>query len=287
MKTPLLLIALLTAILPGAARAEYATIDDLARAFNPQTCRGCHESVHDEWQKSFHAQSIVHSLGGLRNFIVFGLGQEWKKPVTRENLMRCMGCHAPMLREASEPLIRQVAELIVAAVDEKDTAKKSAAKDELAKLSVNCVICHHTMVAVEKNLRGAPAPGVYYGPRGVLTSDHPTERSAALASSVFCGQCHGVQTQPDGEIVMCNTLYGSYQDGYRGNGGTETCQDCHMRKEKRGHTFPGAYDVEMVREGIGFEVQAAAVKTTPGTWVPTAVVEVELTNRAGHRIPDG
>jgi len=192
-----------------------------------------------------------------------------------------------MLREASEPLIAHVAELIVAAVDEKDVAKKAAAKDELAKLSVNCVICHNTMVAVEKNLRGAPAPGVYYGLRGAPTPDHPTERAAALGTAAFCGQCHGVQTQPDGDTVMCNTLYGSYLDGFRGQGGSDTCQDCHMRRGKRGHTFPGAYDAAMVKEGIGIEVQASAVKMTPGTWVPAAVVAVELTNRAGHRIPDG
>lgn len=210
-----------------------------------------------------------------------------EKPVTREHLMRCMECHAPMLKDASEPLARKVADLIVAAVDEKDEARKTAAKSELAKLNVNCVVCHNTKVIIEKNLHGAPKPGVYYGPSGNPSPAHGTERSSVIGAAVFCGQCHGVHTPPDGDFIQCNTLYGSYQDAFRGMGGAETCQDCHMRKNNRGHKFPGAYDAGMVREGLGMNVQAMGIKLTPGKWTPTAYVAVDLVNSAGHRVPDG
>ena len=74
---------------PVSATAEYKTVDELARAYSVETCKSCHGKVHEEWQTSYHAQSIVHSLGGMRNFVVVGLGQEWKKPVTRDTLAPC------------------------------------------------------------------------------------------------------------------------------------------------------------------------------------------------------
>lgn len=271
----------------GAGAKEYKTVDALAKAYGSDACKGCHGKVHDEWSSSFHAQSIVHSLGGMRNYIVVGLGQEWKQPVSRAHLMRCMACHAPMLKDSTEDLAKEVAGLIVAAVDEKDDAKKAAAKAELAKLSVNCVVCHNTVVAVDKNLTGEPKAGVYYSPSGKASPAHGTESRPSMNTALFCGQCHGVHGPPDGDVVVCNTLYGSYQDGYRAKGGSETCQDCHMKAKGRGHRFPGAYEAAIVKDGIGLDFQASAIKLHPGKWVPSAVVNVGLINNAGHRIPDG
>lgn len=287
MKSLRFLSVLFFVVLPLAASAEFNTIDELAKAYGDEACKQCHGKIYDEWKSSYHSQSVIHSAGGIRNFIVVGLGKEWNKPVSREHLMRCMDCHAPYLKDASESLIKEVASLIVAAVDEKDEAKKRAAKKEIGRLNVGCIACHNVKVSVEKNLRGAPKPGVYYGTTGKTSPAHGTEKSAAISTALFCGQCHGMLGAPDGDLLVCNTLYGSYQDAYRGNGGAETCQDCHMRKADRGHSFPGAYQVEMVREGIGLDVQAAGIRLHPGKWVPTAVVNIALINKAGHRIPDG
>jgi hypothetical protein len=286
MKRSLILIFFL-AVFPLSASAEYSTLDDLAKAYSDTSCMTCHEKVHKEWKASFHAQSVVHSLEGLRNFLVHGVKEAWKQKPSKENLMRCMDCHAPQLKEASEALTAEVAGLIIAAVDDKDDAKRTAALKKLSGLNVSCIVCHNTKVSIEKNLKGAPRAGVYYGPSGKPTSAHATARSEAITSAVFCGQCHGIHTPPDGDFIQCNTLYGSYQDAYRGNGGMETCQDCHMRAKGRGHSFPGAYDTAMVKDGIGIDVQATGFRLTPGTWTPAAVVNVGLTNMAGHRIPDG
>ncbi|MFN3395385.1 MAG: multiheme c-type cytochrome (seleno)protein ExtKL [Thermodesulfovibrionales bacterium] len=269
--------------LPVIAFAEFNTIDDLAKAYSDEACKSCHGKVHDEWKSSLHAQSVVHSLGGIRNFIVAGLGKEWNKPVSKEHLMRCMDCHAPQLKDASESLIKHVADLIVTAVDKKD----ESAKKELAKLNVNCVVCHNTKVSIEKNLRGAPEKGVYHGPTGKASPAHRTVKSNVITSAVFCGQCHRIHTSPDGDTIVCNTLYGSYQDAYRANGGTETCQDCHMKKENRGHTFPGAYQEAILKDGLAVDANIAGIRLHPGKWIPTAIVNVGLTNKAGHRIPDG
>ena len=282
-----MVFALLLIALPVSAGAEYKTIDDLAKAYSDASCKGCHAKVYDDWRSSFHSQSIVHSLGGIKNFITVGLAQEWKQPVSKAHLMRCMACHAPMLKDATEGLAKEVADLIVTAAEDKSESKKAAAKEELAKLSVNCIVCHNTMVGIEKNLIGGPKPGVYYSPAGRRSPAHKTDSSPVLATALFCGQCHGIHTPPDGDTINCNTLYGSYQDAYRGNGGSETCQDCHMKAKNRGHKFPGAYETEIVRDGIGIDVQASGIRLHPGKWIPTAVVNVGLINRAGHRIPDG
>lgn len=273
--------------LPLIASAEYKSLNELAKAYSDETCKTCHAKVYDEWKTSYHAQSVVHSMGGIRNFIVVGLGKEWNKPVTKEQMMRCMDCHAPILKDASESVVKEVAGLIVAAVDDKDDAKKAAAKKELAKLNVNCITCHNMKTVLEKNLKGDPKPGVYYGPTGKETKAHGTEKSSALTSAMYCGQCHGNHTPTDRDTVVCNTLYGSYEDAYKANGGSETCQDCHMRKNSRGHTFPGAYQADMVKEGILLDAQVTGIRLHPGKWIPTAVVNIGLTNKAGHRIPDG
>lgn len=281
------LLTVLLLSLPALAMGEYRTIDEVVKAYSDESCKPCHAKVVEEWKASFHSQSILHSVGGIRNYIAVGLGKEWNKPLNRENLMRCMDCHAPQLKDASDSLIAEVGRLIVAAVDEKDEAKKASARKELGKLNVTCTVCHNMKAQIEKNLKGDPRPGVYYGPSGKPSPAHATEKSPALNTALFCGQCHGMHRAPDGDVIVCNTLYGSYQDAYRGSGGVETCQDCHMRKANRGHTFPGAYQAEIVREGIGLDVQAVGVKLHPGKWIPTAIVNVGLTNRAGHRIPDG
>lgn len=282
-----LFLFLLVIFQPIAASAEYRSIDEIANAYSDVTCRECHKKIHEDWRASYHSQSVVHSLGGMRNFIAVGLAKEWNKPVAKEHLMRCMDCHAPQLKDASEPLIKEIAGLIVSAVDEKDEGRKTAAKKELSKLNVTCVVCHNMKASIEKNLKGAPKQGVFYGPSGSPSPAHGTEKTPVMSSAIFCGQCHGMYSPPDGDIVGCNTLYGSYQDAYKARGGAETCQECHMKKKERGHRFPGAYDPEIVREGIILDVQAAGIRLYPGKWIPAAIVSVGIINNAGHRIPDG
>jgi hypothetical protein len=283
----LFLILFLILLQPAAPGAEYQTIDELVRAAGSESCTSCHATIHEEWQSSYHAHSVVNSLTVLREFIVNGLGRDWQKPVSKRELMRCMECHAPQLADASETLAREVAQLTLIATDDKDVAGKEAARKTLDRLNVNCVVCHNTKAGVERNLKGPPQPGVYYGPTGAPSPAHGTARSTAITSAVFCGQCHGIYTAPDREIVFCTSLYESYQDRYRADGGMKSCQECHMRANNRGHHITGRHDVNMVRDGIAFTADVAGFRQYPGKWLPSVVVSANLTNRAGHRIPDG
>ncbi len=145
-----------------------------------------------------------------------------------------------------------------------------------------------------RGLRGAPEKGVVYGPNGEDGDDfHKSIETPDLSRSVFCMQCHGVYTSPDGETIQCNTLSGSYQNSYISMGGSKTCQECHMKK---GHLFPGGHDLDTVKEGLGFDVQFAQYQHLPGKikgvkdakkWVPSVIVTAFVENKTGHRVPDG
>ena len=88
---------------------------------------------------------------------------------------------------------------------------------------------------------------------------------------------------------QCGTAYGSYLHAYIPAGGTETCQDCHMKKDGKGHLMPAHGDKDMMKRGISVEVDATAYKflLKAGDSIPKAVVTVKMINKAGHRIPDG
>ncbi len=279
----------------GQCTPEATTIDELVEKYDSQKCGGCHEEIYQEWQNSWHAKAVNSSLGGIRNFIEVGLKKEWNTPLTKNEVLKCLDCHAPIVNFASEELARDIGRLIVTAKDFPTTPTGTEALKELAKLNVGCYACHNIKATgVAPGLRGRPQEGVMYGPTGEDGDDfHTSVETVDLKTSAFCMQCHGVYHAPDGETIQCNTLSGSYRHGYLAAGGSKTCQECHSAK---GHMFPGGHDLDTVKQGLGFNVQIAKYKHLPGQitsvkdankWVPSAIVTAFIENRAGHRIPDG
>lgn len=284
-----------TGAFAGAKTAN--TIDELVAMYDDSACAECHSEIYEQWRKSWHANPINSSLKGIRNFIKIGLEKEWKTSLTKAQVLKCLDCHAPVVNFASEKLAIKIGELIVTAFEKKGTPAGDAAGKELAKLNVGCTACHNIKATtVAQGLRGKPEYGAVYGVHGKDSDGHKTIESVELTRSIFCMQCHGIITAPDGEKIQCNTLSGSYQDTYSNLGGTQTCQDCHMKAENRGHTFPGGHDLGIVKEGLGLNVEITPYSHLPGqlpgvkdnnAWVPSAVVTAFVENKAGHRIPDG
>jgi len=280
-------------ILPVAAQ-EANTIDELVAMFDDAKCAECHEEIYIQWQDSWHSRAIVSSLGGMRNFIAIGLAKEWETPLTKTEVQKCLDCHAPAVKFASEKLAVEIGEMIVTAKDKAGSPEGEKAKKELARLSVGCLSCHNikaTTVAI--GLRKDPEKEKVYGPNGNDSDGHESVETVDLSRSVFCMQCHGIYKAPDGEMIQCNTLSGSYQNMYISAGGGKTCQDCHMKK---GHLFPGGHDLETVKEGLGFDVDIVLYRHLPGQipsvkdskkWVPSAIVTAFIENKTGHRVPDG
>lgn len=278
-----------------AMQKEAGSIDELTEMFDESSCIDCHDEIHGEWAESWHAKAVTAILGSMRNFIEVGLKKEWETPLTKAQVLKCLDCHAPVINYASEELAVEIGEMIVTAADKKGTPAGDAAKKELAKLNVGCLSCHNIKaLASAPGFNGPPEKGMIYGPHGEDAGDaHETLQATDITQSAFCMQCHGVYTAADGETIQCNTLSGSYRHGYVAKGGGKSCQDCHMSK---GHVFPGGHDLDTVKEGLAFNVEINPYKHLPGQvkgvkdpkkWVPSAVVNVFITNNAGHRVPDG
>jgi hypothetical protein len=285
------------------ATKEANTIDELVEMLDEKKCASCHPETYKEWKKSWHSKSVTSpgSIKGIHNFLAIGLPKEWKKPITKAEVMKCYDCHAPVIQYASEKLAVEIGEMVIKAHKEKGKPAGDKALEELSKLSVGCVSCHNLKaISVARGLRGDPEKGAIYGPNGADSGGaHKTIETVDITRSVFCMQCHGKYKAPDGETIQCNTLSGSFQNAYANNGGTETCQDCHMEKNKSGkksHIMPGGHDIDMVKKGLGLKVNFAQYRHLPGkikgvkndkAWVPSAVVTAFVENKAGHRIPDG
>lgn len=291
------LVVLFFAVVPLSATEKQAeTIDELLTMFDDSKCMECHEEIHNQWMSSWHSRAVVSSLKGMHNYIAIGLAKEWDTPLTKSQILKCLDCHAPAVRYASENLAVEIGNMIVTAHKMKGTPKGDAAKKELAKLNVGCLSCHNIKAgAVARGLHGEPQPGMIYGPEGEDADDaHPTEELVDISRASFCMQCHGKYKAADGETIQCNTLSGSYQNTYIAKGGSKTCQECHM---KNGHTFPGGHDLATVKEGLGLQVEIVSYGHLPGTlkkklkeekkWIPSAVVNVFVENKTGHRVPDG
>jgi len=275
-----------------AAGAEFDTIEALAEAYGSEGCGKCHQAAYDEWKATPHADSVNMVLGSLSGFIAYGIRDWWGREVSKAELLKCLDCHAPALNLATERLAREVAGMIVRAAEAKDPAEAAAIKEKLSALNVGCMGCHNLKsTTVDLGRLGPPEAGAVYGPGGRPSPAHKSVRLPGLSTAAFCMQCHGDYEAPDGTVINCNTLNGSYLDAYLARGGTKTCQDCHMRAGGRGHRLLGGRDPAMVKQGIGFALDVRKYQHIPGKgeerWTPSAVVNVELENRAGHRIPDG
>jgi hypothetical protein len=294
------LAALLALAPPAALAAEKKadSIEELARMYDVSSCRECHAEVFAEWEKSYHAKSLVGSprtMATIASTVTDGLLKEYTysgakavKDLTVEHLMICAKCHLPQLKDATDKVAREIAQ---AAID--GAAGDEDAREKLGQVGINCLICHNQKAIIHKWTDDPVEANVVYGSKD---GAHPHSRftkmkkSETLPESIMCGQCHG--TGPNFELAepsQCATLYGSYLHAYVPAGGTESCQDCHIRREGAGHYMPGYRDPLMA--GSAVEVAVATrgyyFLAKAGDSIPIAAVTVQMAGRAGHRIPDG
>lgn len=219
------------------------TIDELIKMYDSSSCRSCHEKIYLEWEKSLHSHSIFgtgRTAATLRTTVINGL-MEWpysgvKKPedVKVKHLMTCMKCHLPQLAEAEDSVAQEIIKNVYTFI-EGSPEESEKAGELLKKLNINCLICHQRNAIVHKWVDGYPEKNTVYGSKD---GSHPApgypklKNSPIIGESILCGQCHGLG--PNFELdnpSQCGTLYGSYLWAYKAEGGTETCQDCHMKKK--------------------------------------------------------
>jgi hypothetical protein len=292
--TVLVIGALAMLCLPALAMAQQKakTVDELGKMYDVSSCKGCHEKIFEEWGKSAHARSLIgtgRTIGGFKGMIAAGLkgaftkaGVKETKAIKVEHLSWCLKCHLPQINDATDAVAQQLAE----AFEKGDRAT-------LAKVNINCLVCHNTKAILHKWQDGEPEKGVVYGSKEDIHPDpvyKAMKKSVVMKEAAVCGQCHGLGPNFEfPQASQCATLYGSYLHAYIPAGGTETCQDCHMKKDGKGHLMPAYSDRDMAKRAVDVEVTTLGYQflMKPGDLRPVAKVAVKITNKAGHRIPDG
>jgi len=298
-RTVLLISALLVPAFVFGEKAK--TIDELVKRYDSSSCKECHADIYKQWEKSHHFKTLIGTKGRTTSTwtayltqalpedkVLKSSGVKDIKDVKFVHMKPCTVCHLPQLEDATDEVANQVARAIV----NNDTKV-------LESLSINCVICHNTKAIVRHFRDGKPEKGVIYGTKGIGAHKDKNylvaKKSNIMNDSAFCGQCHtGPNMIGFDEPMYCTSNYDSYLHGYVPLGKTETCQDCHMRGENLGHTFPPIYDdekltVERLSKWIALEVDSLGYEFRPTVkeLVPTVVLKTTVTSRIGHRFPDG
>lgn len=288
----IMLVMLVVMALPLAASAQKAkNVDELGKMYDVSSCKECHPEIYEQWSKSSHSRSLIgtgRTIGGMRGMINVGLmgtftksGVKEVKDIKVEHMNWCFKCHLPQINDATDEVAQQLAKAFV-----------DGDRATLSKVNINCLICHNKKAIIHKWKDGEPEAGVIYGKKDV---EHPdkaykkVKKGPVHAEAVMCGQCHG--TGPNFEFPQpsqCATAYGSYLHSYIPAGGTETCQDCHMKKGE-GHAFPAFRDPKMARVAVdvAFDAMGYTFLYKAGDAIPLAKVSVKITNKTGHRLPDG
>ncbi len=265
----------------GEKKVEIRTLKELIAKYSSKPCQKCHPEIYGQWEKSQHAKPLM-GLGGdvfLARILKNGpLAIKDGHKATKENLI-CAKCHLPQLLGASDAVAAELASAILNG----DTAT-------LGQLNIGCPVCHQDKAVVHSR----PERGVLYGSRDLPNHPGaPVKKSPLLKDPLVCGQCHGLGPVLEFEHPeQCATLYGSYLHAYIPSGGTQTCQDCHMKGKN--HYLPPNFEnrnetAALYRAALPLEVQALGYVFANGNGesVPKVVVKTRIANRAGHRIPDG
>jgi hypothetical protein len=288
--------ALVLVIIPSVSPGKEAqTLDELVQQYDASSCKECHPEIFAQWEQSLHAKPMLGPIGRtLATFqgYVNSRDTELKKsrevaPGTREFLKPCVECHLPQMMDASEGVANEIAKAIV-----------DGNEEVLGKLQITCIVCHNRNAILRKFRDGKPQPNVIYGPK--FAGPHGDKKfttaakSELLGDTVFCAQCHqGPNVQHYDEPMWCTSTFDSHQQFYVPMGGTESCQQCHMKKEG-GHRFPPNYQdpaqtSKRLQEWIDLNITAIGYrfKLNAKELIPMVVINSEVVSRIGHRFPDG
>ena len=270
-----------TALAKGESEVQVNSLAELVKMFDSSSCKECHEKIYEQWEKSHHARPLMglNDQIFIKGYLVRGpLAVKPGERATKDNLP-CFKCHFPQIEYATDAVAAEIADAVLK--DDKETIRK---------LNISCLVCHNEKAVVH----GRPDKNVIYGNKDIDDLPKtPVKKSPLLKNSLMCGQCHGLGPNLEFETpVQCATLYGSYLHAYIPSGGTETCQQCHMKDGD--HYMPPNFNnraelSERMRDALPMQVRTLAYSFQPkeGDVRPMVVVNTKITSKAGHRIPDG
>lgn len=300
----LVLVLMIVAIPLSAYGQKARTIDELAKMYDSSNCKSCHAEIYAQWEKSHHARPLMGVKGGLMLTPLAlkkgtpgatAFSEDDPGKLTIRNFP-CFKCHLPQaVISAEDSVAAELAKALQAAASPDATDKvKADTKATVAKLQITCIVCHNTKAIIHKRELGEPVPGVIYSSKD--NAGHPggkIVKSAIFKDSIYCGQCHGLGPNLEfDQPFQCANLYGSYLHNYVSGGGTQSCQDCHMKKGD--HLIPPNFNddkqtSELLAQALSLDVQTLGYEwlRKAGDYTSKAVVTTRIRSSAGHRIPDG
>ena len=290
-----ILVAILILLPMTAFGGKAGTIEELAAMYDSTRCRECHAEIYARWEQSHHARSLMGVQDGL---MMTPLALKGLTPFSPEDPSKatlatfpCFKCHLPQALTAADDAFAA------------DYAQALAAQDKarVSKLSITCIVCHNTKAIIHRLSEGQPEADVLYGSREVASHDDEffkkIKKSAIMDHAIMCGQCHGLGPNLEFENpVQCATLYGSYEHNYISKGGTQQCQECHMKKVDgfADHLIAPNWNdhegtLKILQETVSMDVQTVGFDWLKASkdWKPLVVVNTKISQNAGHRIPDG
>jgi hypothetical protein len=278
----LVLLLFSSAIARSDSIQQVSTLNELIALFDSSSCKECHQKIYEQWERSHHARPLIgmDDLMLLTSYLkrVAIPGRPAEEAINRD--FPCFKCHFPQIKYGTDAVAGEIG-----------TAMLRNDKATVRKLNISCLVCHNEKAVVH----GRPEKGVVYGSKDIPDHErHPVRKSPLLKNSLMCGQCHGLGPVLDSPEmpVQCATLYGSYLHAYIPSGGTQTCQQCHMKNAD--HYMPPDFNQRdelsgRLRESLPMEVQTLpyTFRPTEEKLFPMVVVKTKITSKAGHRIPDG
>ncbi len=291
---PILVVFLV--MFPLTAFGEKAkTIEELAAMYDSSRCKECHAEIYARWENSHHARSLMGVQDGL---MMTPLAIKGLTPFSPEDpgkatiaTFPCFKCHLPQALVSADDAFAV------------DYAKALVAQDKarVSKLRITCIVCHNTKAIIHRLSEGQPEKKVLYGSKDIASHDDEfftsIKKGSIMDHAIMCGQCHGLGPNLEFENpVQCATLYGSYEHNYISKGGTQQCQECHMKKVDgfADHLIAPNWNdhdgtLKILQDTIAMDVQTVGFDWLKASkdWKPLVVVNTKITQNAGHRIPDG
>ncbi|MGA9535452.1 MAG: multiheme c-type cytochrome ExtKL [Desulfobacterales bacterium] len=291
-----LLSIILCIALPLPAFAQKAkTIDELSALLDSSRCAECHDVIYAQWEKSQHARPLMGIRGTLNMTLLATPGATPFSPADPKQATLktypCFKCHLPQAVDYAEDSVAvEITEAIIAQNREK-----------IAKLQITCIVCHNEKAIIHRLEEGKPDPATLYGINEMDSHEdevfEKVKKSAVMQHSLMCGQCHGLGPNLEFENpVQCANLYGSYLHAYIPAGGSQTCQECHMKPIDglADHLMAPNWDdipqtTKLLQEALSLDVQTLGYEwlEKAKTYVPKVIVNTKVASTAGHRIPDG
>jgi len=235
MKNMLHVITIISVLLAAGIAANAHELPNGFTGFDrPSKCKGCHQTIYDEWEGSMHARSSKFSdpVHDALHEAFAGAMEDKGKWAN----YHCANCHTPTADDM---------EGLMSGETSPDPSNPTNTD------GVTCAFCHMVAsVAEGKNFnRYRVTEGIKGGTKG-STAPHGVTYSEFNSSYKMCLGCHGKKVGGKGGVIC------SMEEE-----GVTDCLVCHMEKtdgppasgsKKKKHAFHGihgAHDPDMLKKG--------------------------------------